>query len=762
MNRPNPIYVPILMAILVAGCQPGNGTIKIEIAAKTAENTPVSGATVTLDDEQIGQTNAFGTFSSTVSLPASGRHKITIAREDSTHYYAPHFETFKLSRGDELILSIKPVLYVVPKPRSRLAVTPQKFITTSSEAATNTTKSVAANEEDNSKSLSIPLIALSERDLNTASQSPEETTTPNETPAIFTTHVYAGRGPLSDATVTFTQANGLELGCRTNDRGRCVITVQEKRISTGSLLLQHPGFKSVLRELTPKNNANIRFSMEPGLTIDIKSVANGPWSSSALPGAEVRLRGATVGITNAQGLAVISPENILPVTLRVESPLGDDAVELSVSNATEAKVLARFSSDSKDGWNQWRMFRLHEIGDVSDNIPTASYMALETSLYRDSPAVKENLDVSQFSRLPTGTLALLPVTELSDNRVSLSLYALDSSGVLAVSKPALVKSPFLAEAWASAGDEVKESLLSQLPWPGAVSSANKGLISVAMNPKYVHINDVITIDADNGKLAGKVVSIAGKHIAVRLADIAGSSRDNRKIIGAPARKIIPLEPKLAHQTALLSMLKPVIFDRPEIRLAKKYLAENNPDAALKALSNAEITGTSNILVEQMMAAISQGKSESVAVVHDLYDILRLTTASGLTFATLVTEANLIRAQTDALLVIAGNSDLINRLDELGQRALVIKTDLQSKFTSRLSDSSIIATLIYTRLVASRKKAECEGDEVTLATLGSQWDDFEKSLPAGKLQKIEHDIWSRTISRERARVSMVPVNDKKSL
>ncbi|MEI6398850.1 MAG: hypothetical protein WCO71_08780, partial [Pseudomonadota bacterium] len=191
-------------------------------------------------------------------------------------------------------------------------------------------------------------------------------------------------------------------------------------------------------------------------------------------------------------------------------------------------------------------------------------------------------------------------------------------------------------------------------------------------------------------------------------------------------------------------------------------AENNPDAALKALSNAEITGTSNILVEQMMAAISQGKSDSVAVVHDLYDILRLTTASGLTFATLVTEANLIRAQTDALLVIAGNSDLINRLDELVQRALVIKIDLQSKFTSRLSDSSIIATLIYTRLVASRKKAECEGDEVTLATLGSQWDDFEKSLPAGKLQKIEHDIWSRTISRERARVSMVPVNDKKSL
>ena len=502
--------------------------------------------------------------------------------------------------------------------------------------------------------------------------------------------------------------------------------------------------------------------MEPGLTIDIKIVANGPWGATPLPGSEIRLRGATVGITNSQGLSVVSPEGPLPVSLRVESPAQGDALDLNIQNAAETKVVAKFSDNLKNGWNQWRVYPLSGKSGALESIPTTSLAAIETSLYRDTQAIREPIELERFSSLPAGSIALLPVTEQSEKRVTLTLYAVDSTGILASSSPAQVKSPLLADAWISACDEAKSSLLSRLPWPGSVKSAKKGMLSLAINGKYVHVNDLVTIASEKGHLTARIISTTGGNIEARLEGTDGTKDESNKLMGAVVRKILPPANQASIEAGFLATLKPIAFDRAEIRLAKKYLAENNPQEALKALSTAEKSGVSNILVRQMKATISQESGEVTAVVHELYDILRLATDGGLTFATLVTEANLIRAQTESLPVITGDIDLIKRYDELAQRAIGITTDLESRFASRLSDSSIAATLNYTRLVATRKGAECAGDEVTLATLGSQWDDFEKSLPADKLQKTDRVTWSRVVSSERSRVSLTSDQDKRSL
>ena len=755
MPGPKRILNTILATLLLAACKPGNGTVKIEVQAQTPDKSPVASATVSLDDEHLGHTNAFGTFAASVSVAALTRHKITVRMEDSSHYYAPHFETFKVARGETLTLTIKPVLFVVPKPRAKLSTMRQEPAKSIAEGV----NSVAGNELTASRNSGIPLITLSENDLTPVAASPAQTM---DSHVMFTTHVYSGRLPLGDASVTFSQPDGYVNTCKTNDRGRCAITIQNGKTTTGSLLVQHQGFKSVLKDLTPSENANVRLSMEPGLTIDIKSVANGPWNSKPLPGAEIRLRGATVGITNVQGLAVFSPENGLPVSLRVESPLKGDVVELNVTNSDDANVLAKFSNNFRDGWTELRILPLHEKADVASNIPASTLTAIEASLSRESPAVKEFQGITRLTSLPAGALALLPVAEQSEKHVTLTLHAIDSSGVLASSGPIPVKSPLLAESWASATDEAKKSLSGRLPWPGTVTSIKNGVLSLAVNPKSIRVNDRVLISTDSRKLTATVTSVVAETIHARLDGYDGSVAVNGNIIGSVAAKIVPPNQKMAADVSTLATLKPVLIEDPGIRFAKKFLSENSPLEALNALSISGKSVASNILIRQMRASISQDMGETSAVIHELYDILGFATSSNLTFAALVTEANLLRAQTESMPVIARDSELAKRFEELAREALCIKSDLESRFMSRLAETNIIATLNYTHLGATRKKAESEGDEVTLATLGSQWDDFEKSLPLDNLKKPERISWSRVVSNERARVSLTSDLDRKSM
>jgi hypothetical protein len=164
----------------------------------------------------------------------------------------------------------------------------------------------------------------------------------------------------------------------------------------------------------------------------------------------------------------------------------------------------------------------------------------------------------------------------------------------------------------------------------------------------------------------------------------------------------------------------------------------------------------------MRAAISQDQGEISDVFHELYEMLHLTATNELTFASLIIETNLLRAKSESLSVINGDAELIKIFDEITQRTNDIRSELEKIFQSRLSVSNVAATLTYTRLVATRKKAECEGDEVTLATLTSQWDEIEKILSVDKLQKTERAGWSRAVAGERARVALTPDLDKKSM
>ena len=766
MERPKIKLSRCLTALFLAGCQAENANVNVEITAKTPDNAPVPGASVTLDGEQIGQTNAFGTFSSQLSVSSKVRHKITISKEGSSHYYAPHFETFKFAGGEDRHLKIQPILYVVPKPRAKVSdlkdaqhdasLQPKK--SDDIQIARSNT-SFHLTSQDGSR---VPLILLSAGDVVQTNQANQASNVQNLKQSIFTAHIYAGRGPLGSADVTFFSTDGTEHSCSTNDRGRCVITLPNSQHTAGSLLVRHEGFKSLLKEVIPTDNGNVRLSMEPGLNITIKSVEASPWHSKALPGAEIRLRGATVGVTNSQGLAVIIPENIIPITLRIDSPLHDDTQDISVAKASDANVLVRFSDHSQRGWNQWRILPFHLKGDVAESILTTKFQAALDQLRQDPQAEIETKDVQQFSAFPTGTISLIPIIEQIDGHYNFSLYAADSNGILAASSPVLIKSPQLAETWATAGIDAKKSLLAKLPWPGTIRSITRDIALISMETKYIHKDDQITIESENGPKTAKVTLVARDHIAAKIINNDEKKSQNAELVGRVAKKITPTDIKFPAQPTWAAMLKPLIIEGPEIQLAKKYLAENDKNSALKALSNIPDTEPNFILAAQMKATIFESAGDHTATAQELHRILRLTISKGLTYAATVAETNLMRLQIESLPVIPGDLQLIKRIEDIAQRAPAVKKEIQSNFPGNPNLPDIITTLDYTRLVATRKKAECEGDEVTLATLGSEWDDLERSLQISKEQKFDRSIWSHTISSERAKVSLVPVSDKKSM
>ena len=122
-------------------------------------------------------------------------------------------------------------------------------------------------------------------------------------PLLFTIHVYSGDKPLPDTDVFLGhQTNGdLKTVCKTNRRGRCVVTFDQKPAEPVSFVVQKIGFKTVSQttRVTPKGR--LRFSLKPGKTIDLFAVTEAFNFTKGLSDVEVIIDGRRVGKTDQFG-----------------------------------------------------------------------------------------------------------------------------------------------------------------------------------------------------------------------------------------------------------------------------------------------------------------------------------------------------------------------------------------------------------------------------------------------------------------------------
>lgn len=239
-----------------------------------------------------------------------------------------------------------------------------------------------------------------------------------------------------------------------------------------------------------------------------------------------------------------------------------------------------------------------------------------------------------------------------------------------------------------------------------------------------------------------------------LADLVNdSAAGDWPTVGAISFKANTQSDAIAKFTTQLESLVVASRGDSALRLAVKYFAENSPREALKEL--AKIASKVGLEFEdpqitQLRATIFHATGQLTDSLHNLQKILELAANLGQKNAVLTTEANILRTQIEALVVVPGDQSVARRFEELAKESENIKNELShlGKLTGKNS-----VMLEYTKLLALRKKAECDEDLVALATQSGVWTSFQTLIDGQKWTGQEESLWKRITNGELAKIAI---------
>jgi phosphoribosylformylglycinamidine (FGAM) synthase PurS component len=125
----------IVMSFLSCVRNQTNVTLKVHV--KTPEGEDINGAIVSLDSEQVGETNAFGTLSYSFKSEKEAVHKLEIVKESDSYYFASYADSKTLPKASSYEWAVDSTLYMVPKPRPTKLNLSADITATESEASSD-------------------------------------------------------------------------------------------------------------------------------------------------------------------------------------------------------------------------------------------------------------------------------------------------------------------------------------------------------------------------------------------------------------------------------------------------------------------------------------------------------------------------------------------------------------------------------------------------------------------------------------------------
>lgn len=263
-------------AFLFVGCRK-QSSMSVKVHVKTGDGEDINGAVVSVDHELIGETNAFGTLSYSFNAEQGSIHRIDVAKENETYYFAPHFETVKVPKAAKSEWDVTATLYMVPKPRATKANLSEAIVADPGAAPESSVGPVITKtgrdqgiwsaypflEEDDATPSIVDLSATEDQAIQEKKDAAEDL-------PLFTVHAYQGKEPMAHTEV-YSCVHGKvpELLCTSNDRGRCVIRSSSALSSASwSLLIKNPHTKTQILNGPFEKNANVRANLIGGKSDD--------------------------------------------------------------------------------------------------------------------------------------------------------------------------------------------------------------------------------------------------------------------------------------------------------------------------------------------------------------------------------------------------------------------------------------------------------------------------------------------------------------
>ncbi len=756
--RQHTIIVSIFMVTLMPLACKGNGSsINLAIKAKSADGFPVAGAIATLDDNVIGETNGFGTLNIKIDITGDSRHKLTLTKDDEKYYFAPHIETFTTNAEETKNVVVDALMYTVPKPKLSKKIKSEA----QNKEQTPTTNLNASIYPEKSNLGMLPLLNLPSEQFNNSST---ENTARESINQIFTVHVYSGRFPVGNASVTFSSSTGDVSNCASNERGRCVLETSYYLPADGTLTIQRDGYRSISIPFHADESTNYRLSIEPGSSLDVMAEVSGPWKSLPAENIVVRIKNlkpsAVMASTNKSGFATIPIEAKFPLEVELFNKITGAMQKHIVEDSKSLQIKARFSDESMSGWSQWHRYPIHLNEEAAKESGLVDYERLEASLQNRYPDQPQDQDPRKFNSLSRDAIAILPLVRKNEKGTELGIAAFTSKGKIAESLfTTIATSSITEEQWLNAYETAVRNLNQKLPWPGTVQGIKNRELVVSIKTDFLGKDDRLTIETPQGPMSATITKLGRTEARVSL-DMAShlNAADLVKIIGARAQKIVHSAQSSGKESVIdIEKLISIKTEHKGRRLAKKYLAENNQDAALEILLSSLDPNAPSLEDLQMAAVIESHRSKIDGLTSVLKRMLSTAVKTGATGAIPIIETNLLLVQVETMPAIPNDKQAADRFLEIMSKTKELKAEISPQ--SETSPESI--ALSYIRLTAQQKAAESADDTLMLATMADAWSVFEKALVANGVGTQE-DAWKAHASKQKSRSSLGMNLEKTSL
>jgi len=754
--------------LLPTSCLKSGANAQLSVSAKMRDGAPVPEAQVKIDGELIGETNAYGTFSTKYRLDPEISHDLSITKDDQSYYYSPHSEQFKVSAGGENNIAISATMYLVPKPNSRFAVAKSSV---NSEAMSPVQSPTMApvhgatpdkiTESLNSPSATIttPLVPLIQIPDQIRPSNKNETTIANPKPSFFTAHVFSGRAPLGNAEVKWIDHRNVETLCTTNERGRCVIKSPEQINQEGTVIVSHAGYQSTQKQLKPEENQNLRVNLIAGASADLRFLKASPWRETPQANVEIRQNGSTVGHSDAQGFAVI-PLKSSTWDLLVKDPLNNRIIKITSPSSSPQLTSIRFADPNPESLENWMVYDTHVPQSELFGTDDSEAKKITETLLRMLKASKALSPPSQHHRLNPEDRALLPLLTKSGKSTTLQLILLNQDGIVSLSEVFVLPETLAQQDFANILESSKRNLMRGVPLQGTVLAKKQNGFVLSINKDYVQKNDMLVLETPTQRFRVRITSTIGSEIIAELNEPKQLEElDEWKITGAKVRRQTE-DLVVSRKNFNLTELMPLNDDLPALRAARKHMAEFNPKAALSALSESmKKSGKSDLRILEERASIYLALGDFDLALGDLYSILKRCLENGAEFSAALAEININRVRAEQLPELTKDPLLLSHLVELSDRTRALESILQQQEPPVPMASEILQ---YSKLLIMQKKALVEEDTIGLATITDDWNKFEAKLTSTHTATKNLGGLPYAIAVARSKVSLNAATDRSPL
>lgn len=368
-------FALVALFVSVSACTKKDVNLKLTVNAKTDQNDPVADAIVKMDGQVIGTTDSKGQLVVSLKLPPEVKKWIEVKKESDQYYFSPHHANIVVSGQKEQSLTLDAVLYFIPKPTAENSS--EKLVENETKSATESTPSAspahpgdkvedvpenkvteapAATPAEETKVVSNQIkiekpketvaetqpkaqeIIKKEEPKKEVAEEPKveqkvaskEIEKPKQEAIVFTAHVNAAKKPAQGAEVQFRldSKDELTLGCKTNQKGRCIIKFDEKPKSQVHFVVKKEGFQAAEKSIAVSHKGNGTFNLEQGQSINIYALSKVYHSAKGLEGVDVFVNGQFAGKTDKSGHLNYGfagkSSNLLTINLKPSGYLPED------------------------------------------------------------------------------------------------------------------------------------------------------------------------------------------------------------------------------------------------------------------------------------------------------------------------------------------------------------------------------------------------------------------------------------------------------